>query len=124
MALAKAIQDARRQTATRSNRLRQHLAELRLEEIVKVAGIADDYEKADRAGDLRIETAFARIYQTVTDEKVRQLVVDAYVAWQADEREEERLVRGGVDTSVAMLKRHNPAFIEGAFVPDGSDLSA
>jgi hypothetical protein len=121
MALTREIEKARRQTATRENRLRQHLAELRLDEIVKVAGIADAYEKADRKGDLRIESAFAAIFQATTDEHVRDLIVKAFVAWQDDEREEERIVRGGVDQSVVLLKHHNDAFINGTFLPEGSE---
>lgn len=124
MALAKHLEQARRQTATAENRLRQHRAELRLEEIVKVAGIADDYDHADRIGDLNVETAFARIYQMAESEPMREAIVQAFVAWQNDERAEESIVHGGVDSSVSMLKRHNPAFIEGAFVPEDSDYVA
>lgn len=121
MALTHAIEQARRQTATRANRHRQHLAELRLEEIVKVSGIADTYEQIDRQGDLRIETAFARIYQMADSKQLREAVLDAFVAWQDDEKQEEAIVRGQTDGAVAMMKRHNPAFIEGVWVPDGSD---
>lgn len=124
MALTQAIEQARRQTATAANRGRQHRAELRLEEIIKVAGIADQYEATDRVGDLRIETAFARIYQSTADEHVRELVTAAFMAWQDDERTEERVVRGQVDESVALLKVNNPAFINGAFTPDDEQVPA
>lgn len=124
MALNRAITTARRQTATTANRQRQQRAELRLEEIVKVAGIADEYEAADRRGDLAIESAFAAIYQNAHSEELRELVVRAFMAWQSDEAAEEAAVRGGVDGAVTMLKRHNPTFIEGVFTPAGSDVVA
>lgn len=124
MALSQALHEARRKTATIENRMRQHRAELRLTEIIKVSGIADAYERADRKGDLRIETAFAAIYQSATTETLRDLVTRAYLAWQDDERAEEASVRGGVDGAVLTMKSHNPAFIEGAFVPDGDGAAA
>ena len=124
MALSNALIQARRQTATAENRARQHRAELRLEEIVKVSGIADSYMDIDREGDLNIETQFARLYQSATDDLMRSLIVQTFVAWQRDEAAEEAIVRGEVGESVQMLKTHNPTFIDGAAVPAGSDVAA
>lgn len=124
MALTQAIEQARRTTASASNRQRQHRAELRLEEIIKVAGIADQYEAADRAGDLRIETAFARIYQSTSDEHIRDLVLTAFMAWQDDEKAEERIVRGEVGAAVSLLKSNNPTFVNGSFTPIDDGMPA
>ena len=124
MVLTTAIEQARRQTATRANRERQNRAELRLTEIIKVAGIADDFERADRKGDLRIESAFAALYQASKSENLRELVVDAFVAWQQDEAAEEAAVRGGVNGAVLQLKANNPVWLNGAAVPADSDAVA
>ena len=124
MALSIAIDKARRQTATRENRERQNRAELRLEEIVKTSGIADEYEAVDRRGDLDIETHFARLFQQAPDEKFRTLVTRAFMAWQADEKAEEEAVYGSVGATVQMLKNNNDVWINGARVPDGSGGAA
>lgn len=124
MTITRAIESARQQRATTTNRLRQRRAELRLEEIIKVAGIADAYEEIDRHGDLNIETSFARLYQATADEHLRNLIVQTFVAWQNDERAEEACVRGDVDGAVQLLKNNNPAFIAGAYVPAASDGAA
>ena len=124
MALSRSIEQARRQTATRDNRARQHRAELRLEEIVKVSGIADSYMDIDREGDLNIETQFARLYQSADSDLMRSMIVQTFVAWQRDEAQEEAIVNGEVRESVDLLKFHNPTFIDGAAVPAGSDGAA
>ena len=124
MALSNHLMEARRQTATRENRERQNRAELRLTEIIKVAGIADDFERADRQGDLRIETAFAALYQSSPTEHLRSLVVNAFVEWLQDERNEERAVRAGVDGSVHLLKINNDVWLNGAAVPADCDVVA
>lgn len=124
MTITLAVREARRRTATTANRQRQIRAELRLEEIVKVAGIADEYERTDRAGDLQMEAHFGNLFRLASDEEMRRAVVDAFVCWQRDEQAEERVVRGGVDESVTLLKANNPVFIEGQYVPAGSDGAA
>lgn len=123
-ALSIAIEQARRQTATRANRERQRRAELRLEEIVKVAGIADGYARGDRDGNLLIEQTFAKLYQAVDSPMEREAVVQAFMVWQADERHESSMVRALADDSVAFLKRNNPVWIDGAAVPADSDGAA
>ena len=112
-----------RQTANRRNRAAQHRVEVRLEELVKVAGIADTYEKADRQGDLAIETHFAHLYQLVDTDSEREAVVTAYRVWAKSEQVEDLAVRGSVDESVDFLKENNPLWL-GAFVPAGSDGAA
>lgn len=113
MALAREINKARRNTATRAHRDRQIRAEVRLDEIVKVAGIADEYEQVDRAGDLDIETHFGRLWQAADTENLRDLVARTFAAWMRDEAEEERVVRASVGDSVDTLKLNNPFWIDG-----------
>lgn len=120
MALTAAIEQARQRGATADARLKQTIAERRITEVIKVSGIADEYDRADRKGDLRIETAFARLYHAATTERMRELIVDAYVAWQADEKAESAAVHSGVESAVVYMKNGNPLFIDGAFVPEDS----
>ena len=124
MALSAAINEARRQTATRENRQNQLRAERRITEIIKVAGIADEYDKVDRKGDLRIETAFARLYNAADSDLLRDLVVKTFMAWQVDERDEERTVKAHTEGAVVYLKEGNPIWLDGAAVPAGSDGAA
>lgn len=111
MALASTITERQSRRARTNNRARQTRAEARLEEIVKVSGIADEYAAVDRRGDLEIETRFAELYQLVNSEAERGAVARAFAAWQRDEQAEEAIVRGSVDESVDLLKQHNPLFI-------------
>jgi hypothetical protein len=108
-----------RQTATRQNRQRQHRTEVRLEEIVKVAGIADTYSEADRRGDLAIETHFARLYQLVDTDAERDAVVAAYRVWAKSEQIEDLAVTGSVEESVGMLKVNNNLWLDDGCGPDG-----
>ena len=124
MALSRAISAARRQTATRENRERQHRAECRLDEIVKTAGIADDYMDIDRRGDLDIETHFGRMWNAATTEEMRTLIARTFAAWQRDERAEEDAVRESVGGAVSLLKANNDLFIHGAYVPAESEGAA
>ena len=124
MALSNALIEARRQTATTANRQRQIRAELRLDEIVKAAGIADDYERTDRLGDLEIERHFATLYHLVDTEAEKEAVAAAFAAWMRAEADEDRVVRGSVDGTVSLLKSNNDIFIENVYTPAGSDRVA
>lgn len=121
MALSRSIDEARRQRASRENREAQNRAELRLSEIVKTAGIADDYMKLDRSGDLDIETHFGRLFHAAPNEEMRTLVIRAFTAWQRDEAAEEQAVMGSVGGAVQFLKTNNDVWLNGAAVPVGSD---
>ena len=124
MALNQAIEQARRQTATRANRDRQARAELRFSELVSVADIATHYEKVDRAGDLAVESAFVKVYQLVDTEPEREAIKDAYLVWARSEKDEERVLRGAVDNTFDFMKGHNPVWLDGAAVPADSDGAA
>lgn len=80
-ALSIAIAEAQKKRATRENRELQLRAELRLEELIKVGGIADHYERVNRRGHLEVETAFARVLHLVDTEAEKRAVVAAYMAW-------------------------------------------
>ena len=123
MALNRAITTARRQTATTANRQRQQRAERRMDEIVSVAGIAGDYEKVDRDGDLTIQDHFQSLYHLVDTEEERDAVARAFAVWQKCEQAEERVLRGSVDESVDLLRTNNDFWL-GAFVPENDGGAA
>jgi hypothetical protein len=102
-----------------ANRLRQRKAERRLDEIVKVADIADDYGSVDRRGDLAIETHFGRLYQLVSSAEEKQAVAAAYVTWQKCEQAEDEAVIGSVGESVYLLKANNDFWLDDGCGPDG-----
>lgn len=114
VAISIALSEARRQGATADARARQHRAELRLEEMIKVSGIADDYQKIDRKGDLAIERAFGNLYRCAPTDGMRDLVVRTYMQWMKDEAEEEKVVRSSVEGAVTFMASNNPVFIEEA----------
>ena len=124
MALNQAIEQARRQTATRANRQRQQRAEVRMDEIVSVAAIAGDYEQADRDGDLTIQDHFQSLYHLVDSEEEREAVARAFAVWQKCEQAEERALRGSVDESVDLLRTNNDFWLNGALTPDGDGGAA
>lgn len=95
-----------------------------MDEIVSVAGISDDYDRADRAGDVQIESCFQQLYQLVNTDEERAAVADAFAIWQRTERAEEAVLTGSVDESVTLLKTNNPYWIDGAAVPADSDGAA
>lgn len=111
-------------TRMRLARINQHRAERRLDEIVKVAGIADDYGRVDRAGDIQVEVAFARCYQLVDTDEERAAIADAFAVWQRTEKAEDLAVTGSVDEAVDLLKTNNPIWLNGAAVPGDSDGAA
>lgn len=98
--------------ATRANRTRQERAERRLDEIVKAAGIPDEYDRRDRDGNLAVETAFATCYQLVDSEAERDAVVAAFMVWQRDEQSERGIVRDLSSETVNVLKANNPAWLD------------
>ena len=114
-ALSIAIQES----AGRLSRQRQRRAELRLDEIVSVAGIADQYAAADRAGDLDVEAHFGRLWRAAETEEMRTLIVQAFAAWTKDEQIEELAVRDAVGDSVALLKTNNDTWLTDGCGPSG-----
>lgn len=120
MAISRAIASA----ASRTNRERQYRAEMCLEQVVKAAGIPDEFDKRGRASNLVVEKAFATAYQLVDSEEERDAVVQAFMVWQSDEKHETRIVRDLSDETVDLLKSNHPLFIDGQYCPPGSDSAA
>lgn len=117
MALSIAIDKARRQTATRANRDAHDRAALRLEEVFKVAGIADELDRLDRPRNIEVETAFAVAYQCVDGEQEREAVLNAFMKYEADEKAEKRDRHSKVNGAAAQMVRNNPVWIENQRVP-------
>lgn len=87
--------------------VRQRKAEKRLDEIVSVGSIAEDYRTVDARGDEAIESHFRSLYHLVDSPVEKQAVAAAYVTWQKSEAAEDRAVHGSVGGSVNLLKRNN-----------------
>ena len=107
-------------TSARANRRRQKSAEKRMDEIVSVAAIADDYGSVDRRGDLAIENHFQSLYHLVSSREEKEAVAAAYATWQKCERDEDEAVIRSVGGSVQLLKRNNDYWLNGSLTPDGS----
>lgn len=120
MALAQPLNLRERISAT-DRRKRQIRAELRIEEIVAVAGIADEYDKVDRPADQATVNAFRKVWSLVDSDEERAAVAEAFAVWKRHDLRRDMSVRGETDEAVVLLKSHNPIFVEGCYVPDGSD---
>lgn len=123
MALATRITQYRRGEATRATRARVHRTEVRADEIAIVAEVETDYQRADRAGDLQMETWFSSAYQSAPDEEWRSRIVQGFMCWQRTERAEEGVVTQSVGDAVDLLKGNNDFWL-GAFVPENSGGAA
>ena len=113
----------RRGEATRATRNRVLRIEKRADEIATVAEVETDYQRADRAGDLQMESWFSRGYQSAPSEEWRAFMVEGFLLWGRTERAEEGVVSESVGDAVAFLKKGNDFWL-GAFCPDGSDGAA
>ena len=121
MALSRRIEEARRASASRENRESQHRAELRLSEIVKTYGIADEYIRADAAEDTDMKVHFGRMYHAAPNEEMRVLISRAFAAWDKHDKKVDGLVNETVGAAVQLLKDNNIVWLNGAAVPVGSD---
>lgn len=108
-------------TTARAGRIRQALAEHRLDEIVAVASISGDYTKIDKPGDAEIIKAFTAVYRLMDDDEERQAVVDAFNTWRRIDARKDAHVHGSTDDAVTLMKDNNPIWLNGAATPDGSD---
>lgn len=115
MTITRAIQRG----ATQLARSRQMRAEQRLEELVKIAGLPDAYDKAGRSGNLAVETAFARCYQLVNSDAEREAVTNAFMVWQRDERSERQFVNAFSSETTDLLKSNNDLFLNDGCGPTG-----
>lgn len=117
MSLTQAIAERQGARATRANRRHQELVELRMDEQILIEQYRPhfaDWSKADRHGDIRIETAFKRLYDVLDNEEQRDLLVQCYAHWVEDERAEERIVGQTQDHNQRHLSIHRgntPKFV-------------
>lgn len=114
------IQAAIAKGATQINRRRQILAELRIEEQIKVQGIADEYDRVDRVHDNEIKRAFSLAYHSVDSEPEKEAIAQAFATWIKQDARKDGRVHEDVDSAVTLLKAQTPEFVNGAWVPTGS----
>ena len=126
MALTQALQEARRQTATRDHRARQTRAELRLEEQIAVSttgDLIDGFRRVDSINDARFYRACRNHMATLTTDEQRDSFAKVYAAWMRDEVLEERSIDAtdaNNDEALLLLRQNTPTFVEGSYVPSGS----
>jgi hypothetical protein len=118
VALSIAIEKARRTGASQENREAHKRAALRLEEVFKQSGMADELDRLDRPRNLKVESAFAVAFQAVDREAERDAVVTAFLSWQEDEKGERKDRHAAVNDLSAQMIRNNPVWIENEPVPD------
>lgn len=106
--------DRTRQTASRANRLRQQRAERRMDEIVVVAEVHAKYEKADRDGDLRVESLIQKVHDLADDKEERKAAAQLLAAWWRSEKDE-----GAVRQAVVVLRDNNGFWLADGCGPDG-----
>lgn len=129
MSLTRAIDEARRRGRP-ANDLSQEAAEQRLEELIKVRGLADvsdQYEALDRVEDLTMETHFARLYQLADDDEERDAAVKAFMDFERFDRKHDanhNTHRGEVKGVEAFMRERNPLFINGSWTPPASGRPA
>lgn len=106
-------------TATVIERLNQHKAEARVEEIVAVAGIETEYEAVDTEGDLAVEAQLGRLFQVLDSEAERAEAARLFVIWQSSERIEDSTVHEVVGGTVEFIKSNNDLFLSDGCGPKG-----
>lgn len=129
MALSHAIEQARRRGRPTDDKS-QEAAEQRLEELIKVKGLADvsnEYDALDRVEDLTMETHFARLYQLADDDEERDAAVKAFVDFERFDKGHDAnhaAHRDNVTGVETFMKQRNDLFIEGQWVPANSEGAA
>lgn len=126
MALSRAIAKASRQ-----NRRRQTLAERRMDEqlLLEVARaqLTEEWSAADALGDERFMRFAREHYATLTTDEQRDSMTKVFAEWSRDEAMEERVLTNARTTNlrtIAVFRDNTPAFVDGAWVPDGSGGAA
>ena len=117
--------------ASRQNRRRQTLAEKRMDEqlLLEVARaqLVDEWSAADAMGDERFMRLARAHYATLTTDEQRDGMAALFAEWSRDESCEERVIRNAQQTNlqtIVTFKQNTPAFVDGAFVPVGSEGAA
>jgi hypothetical protein len=110
----------RRGEATRATRNRVLRVEKRADEIAVVAEVETDYQRADRAGDLQMESWFSKGYQSAPSEEWRAYLLEGFLLWGRTERAEEGVVCESVGDAVELLKGNNGLWLHDGCGPDGT----
>ena len=124
MALTQAIEQAR---ASRPNRLRQVRAEVRLDEQIRIEQAGDliaGYIDADSVGDQRFVAIARELHETLTTQEQRDALYRLVAEWTRDEEHEERTLSRMGDHNQLMHAKHRqatPLFVDGSWIPGGSD---
>lgn len=111
MTLSEAIRQRQALRAVRENRDRNEAAGKRVDEIVAVTEVESDYTKADRSGDLEMESWFSTAYQSMPTDDLRDLIARGFVIWQRTERREEGTVAESVSDAADLLRANNPFWL-------------
>lgn len=126
MALSRAIA-----AASRHNRRRQTLAEMRIDEqlLLEVARaqLTEEWSAIDALGDDRFQRLARSHYATLTTDEQRDTMTALFAEWSRDECLEERVLTSARTTNlqtIVTFKQNTPAFVDGAFVPGGSEGAA
>lgn len=126
MALTREIQ-----RATRQNRRRQTLAEMRMDEqlLLEVARsqLTEEWSAIDALGDDRFVRLAREHYATLTTQEQKDSMAAVFAEWSRDESMEERVLTEARTTNlqtIVTFKNHTPAFVDGAWVPDGEGGAA
>ena len=114
--------------ASRLNRRRQTLAERRMDEqlLLEVARsqLTEEWSAIDALGDDRFQRLARKHYATLTTDEQRDSMTALFAEWSRDESQEERVLTNARSTNlrtIVTFKNNTPAFVDGAWVPDGAD---
>lgn len=124
MALTQAIEKARHSRVTR---LRQVRAEIRLDEQLRIEKAGDliaGYVEADKVGDERFVNLARDLHSILTDQDQREALYRLVAEWNRDEAAEDRSLSGMGDHNALMHAKHRqatPLFVDGSWIPGGSD---
>lgn len=124
MALTQAIEKARH---TRVTRLRQVRAEVRLDEQLRIEKAGDliaGYIDADRVGDERFVTFARELHSILSTQDQREALYRLVAEHNRDEDIEDRALGQMGDHNAVMHAKHKqatPLFVDGSWIPGGSD---
>lgn len=124
MALTQAIEQAR---ASRPNRLRQVRAEVRMDEQIRIEHAGDliaGYVEADKVADEKFVAIARELHTVLTDQEQRDILYRLVAEWNRDEDAEDRWHGRMSDHNQVMAAKHRqatPLFVDGSWIPGGSD---
>lgn len=120
MTIAARATARRRRGMAAENVIRQHRAEVRMDELTVVHDVRVQYEKVDRSSDLRMESHFQAMWALADDEEERDAIARAFAEWGKGEQLEGMAVEQAVSIAIETLKRNNPLWLHDGCGPDGA----